>query len=125
MSRRLLPALLLLLLVPATAAQAGIKTFRSPSGQLGCMYYNDPDVPASVRCEWAGGNDRAVVVERTGHGKRIRITDTVMDPSARVLPYGKARRFGPIRCTSRRTGITCKNRARHGFTVSVQSQKVF
>jgi hypothetical protein len=121
---RLLSALFLVLLVPATA-EAGIKTFRSPSGQLGCMYYNDADVPASVRCEWTGGNDRAVVVERTGKGKRIRITDTVMDPGARVLPYGTTRRYGPIRCTSRRSGITCKNRARHGFTVSVQAQKVF
>jgi len=117
-------ALVLVLLAPATA-QAGIKTFRSPSGQLGCMYYNDPDVPASVRCEWAGGNDRAVVVERTGKGKRIRITDTVMDPSARVLPYGATRRYGPIRCTSRRSGITCRNRAGHGFRVSVQRRKVF
>jgi hypothetical protein len=51
-----------------------------------------------------------VVVERTGKGKRIRITDTVMDPGAKVL---------------NRSGITCKNRARHGFAVSVQAQKVF
>jgi hypothetical protein len=121
---RLLPALLLALLVPATAS-AGIKTFRSPSGQIGCMYYNDPDVPASVRCDWSGSDDRSVVVERTGAGKRIRVTDTVMDPGARVLPYGTTRRYGPIRCTSRRTGITCRNRADHGFTVSVQRRKVF
>lgn len=124
MLRLLLAAALAALLLPA-AAEAAVKTFRSPSGQLGCMYYNDPDVPASVRCEWTGGNDRAVVVERTGKGKRIRITDTVMDPGARVLPYGTTRRYGPIRCTSRRTGITCKNRAGHGFTVSVQARKVF
>jgi hypothetical protein len=118
---RLLPALLLVLALPATA-HAGIKTFRSPSGQIGCMY---PDVPASVRCDWRDGGDHAVVVERTGKGKHIDVTDTVMDPDARVLPYGTTRRYGPLRCTSRRTGITCKNRARHGFTVSVQRQKVF
>jgi hypothetical protein len=117
-------ALVLALLLPASA-DAAIKTFRSPSGQLGCMYYNDPDVPASVRCEWRGGNDRAVVVERTGKGKRIRITDTVMDPSARVLPYGTTRHYGPIRCTSRRSGITCKNGRGHGFTVRIQHRKVF
>ena len=121
---RLLPALLLLLALPATA-QSAIKTFRSPSGQIGCMYYNDPDVPASVRCDWRGSDDRSVVVERTGAGKRIRVTDTVMDPGARVLPYGTTRRYGPIRCTSRRTRITCRNRADHGFTVSVQRRKVF
>jgi hypothetical protein len=121
---RLLLALLLVLLVPPTAT-AGVKTFRSPSGQIGCMYYNDPDVPASVRCDWRGSDDRAVVVERTGKGKRVRVTDTVMDPGARVLPYGTTRRYGPLRCTSRRTGITCTNRAGHGFTVSVERRKVF
>ena len=121
---RLLLALLIVLALPATA-QAAIKTFRSPSGQIGCMYYNDPDVPASVRCDWRGGGDHAVVVERTGKGKHIRVTDTVMDPDAKVLRYGTTRRYGPLRCTSRRTGITCRNRARHGFTVSIQAQKVF
>jgi hypothetical protein len=30
-----------------------------------------------------------------------------------------------IRCTSRRTGLTCKNQSGHGFVLSRQSQRVF
>jgi len=30
-----------------------------------------------------------------------------------------------FRCTSRRTGLTCKNLSGHGFVLSRQSQRVF
>ena len=59
-------------------------------------------------------------------GKRIRITDTVLDPKARVLKYGTTTKFGSLRCTSRTTGITCRStRSSHGFVVSMQRQRVF
>jgi hypothetical protein len=31
----------------------------------------------------------------------------------------------PVRFTSRRTGLTCKNQSGHGFVLSRQSQRVF
>ena len=111
--------------VPAPAF-AALRTFRSPSGKLGCMFYSDPDVPPQVRCEWRGGNDRAVILDETRKGKRIKITDTVFDPNAKPLAYGKSTTFGRLRCTSRKSGITCKSlRSKHGFSVSVQKQRVF
>ena len=61
-----------------------------------------------------------------GKGKRIDVTDTVMNPEAKVLAYGKTTQFGTLRCTSRRSGITCRStRSNHGFTVSVEKQRVF
>jgi uncharacterized protein DUF6636 len=111
--------------LPASASGA-IRTFKSPSGKLGCMFYSDPDVPPQVRCEWRGSNDRAVVVDETRKGKRIKVTDTVLDPRAKVLAYGKSTTFGKLKCTSRRSGITCKSsKSGHGFTVSVEQQRVF
>jgi len=111
--------------VPASA-EAALRAFRSPTGNLGCMFYSDADVPRPVRCEWKGGNDRAVMLNETGKGKRIKITDTVLDPGAKVLAYGKSTTFGRLKCTSRESGITCKSsRSKHGFTVSVQKQRVF
>ncbi len=111
--------------VPASA-DAALRTFRSPTGNLGCMFYSDADVPRQVRCEWKGGNDRALVLNETGKGKRIKITDTVFDPKAKALAYGKSTTFGRLKCTSRTSGITCKSlRSDHGFTVSVQKQRVF
>ena len=79
-----------------------------------------------MRCDWRGGNDHAVTVGETGRGRRIRVTDTVLDPHAKVLAYGQTSRFHHLRCTSRRTGITCRStRSGHGFTVSAERQRVF
>ena len=116
--------------VAATAAtapaDAALRTFRSPTGKLGCMFYSDAETPRQVRCEWKGGNDRALVLKESGTGKRIKITDTVFDPDAKPLAYGKSTTFGRLKCTSRTTGITCKSlRSNHGFTVSTSKQRVF
>jgi hypothetical protein len=111
--------------VPATA-DAALRTFRSPTGKLGCMFYSDAQTPRQVRCEWKGGADRALRLGETGKGKRIKITDTVFDPDAKPLAYGKSTTFGRLKCTSRRTGITCKSlRSGHGFVVSTTEQRVF
>jgi uncharacterized protein DUF6636 len=110
----------------AAPAEAALRTFRSPTGKLGCMFYSDAQVPRQVRCEWRGGGDRAVQLKETGKGKRIKITDTVFDPDAKPLAYGKSTTFGRLKCTSRTTGITCKSlRSGHGFTVSTTKQRVF
>jgi hypothetical protein len=56
----------------------------------------------------------------------MKISDTVRDPRAKALAYGHSTTFGKLKCTSRRTGITCRStRSRHGFMVSVEKQKVF
>jgi hypothetical protein len=120
----------LLLLVPALLAPAGARAayrdFRSPSGRLGCAFYSDAQTPRQVRCDWAGSNDETVILKARGKGRRVRATDTVRNPKARVLAYGRSTRFGRLRCTSRRSGITCKSlRSGHGFTVSVEKQRVF
>jgi hypothetical protein len=111
--------------VPASAS-AAIRSFRSPTGKLGCMFYSDPDVPPQVRCDWEGGNDRALVLDETRKGKRIKITDTVLDSKAKALAYGKSTKFGRLTCTSRTSGITCKSsKSGHGFTVAADAQRVF
>ena len=111
--------------LPASASGA-IRSFRSPTGKLGCMFYSDADVPAQVRCEWKGANDRALVLDETHKGKRNRISDTVFDPKAKPLAYGRSTKFGKLKCTSRTSGITCtSSKSRHGFMVSVDRQRVF
>ena len=120
-----LVALAAALLAPARA-DAAYRDFRSPSGDLGCAFYSDAETPRQVRCDWQGSDDRAVTLGETGKGKRRRVTDTVLNPEARVLAYGRTTRFGSLRCTSRRSGITCRStRSDHGFTVSVDRQRVF
>ena len=112
------------LLAPA-GAQAAYRDFKSPSGQLACAFYSDAETPRFVRCDWDGGNDRAVRVGETGKGKRVKVTDTVRNTKAKVLAYGRSTTFGRLRCTSRRSGMTCRSKAGHGFTISVGKQRVF
>ncbi|HWK26240.1 MAG TPA: DUF6636 domain-containing protein [Solirubrobacter sp.] len=112
------------LLVPRVA-DAAYREFRSPSGQLGCAFYSDAETPRFVRCDWDGAADRAVTLTEAGRGKRVRVTDSVRNPKAKILAYGRATSFGKLRCTSRRSGITCRNGKGHGFTVSVERQRVF
>ena len=112
-------------LVPASAS-ATFRQFRSPSGKLGCAFYADEQNSPTVRCDWRGSNDQSVMVGETGKGRRIHATDTVLDPHAKVLAYGHTTRFHHLRCTSRRTGITCRStRSGHGFAVSVERRRVF
>jgi uncharacterized protein DUF6636 len=122
------PVVLIVLAIAVLApagAQAAYRDFESPTGKIGCAFYSDAETPRFVRCEWDGVNDRAVTLGETGKGKRVKVTDTVRSKEAKVLAYGKSTNFGTLRCTSRRSGMTCRSKAGHGFTISVEKQRVF
>ena len=127
--RRLLPIIVAAICVALTcpaAAQAEFKRFQTPSGQIMCAYFDVADDGPQIRCDLLFLNDRAAVVMRSGKGRIVKVTDAVGDPRSRRLAYGTSARFGIYTCTSRRSGLTCRNRSsRHGFTVSRQSRKVF
>jgi uncharacterized protein DUF6636 len=125
MRRLAFAAVLALLALPAGASGSTFRQFRSPTGHIGCAFESGGGLPRQVRCEWDGSNDRAFVLRQRGRTHVIKISDTVRDPHAKVLHYGRSLRFGRIKCTSRRTGMTCRNRRGHGFTVSVQHQRRF
>jgi hypothetical protein len=123
--RRLALVAAVVLVFPATAS-AAFKQFRSPTGKIGCAFESGGGLKPIVRCEWAGSNDRAVWVGRHGRAHHLRISDTVRDPHAKVLKYGHSKSFRQLKCTSRRSGMTCKSLLTgHGFTVSVQRQRLF
>jgi uncharacterized protein DUF6636 len=124
MRRALSLAALAALLLPASAF-ATIRAFRTPSGAIGCIYYRDPDTKAFLRCDVEGTGDRAWRVRGHGKARRIHVTDSARDPRSPVLAYGKTRTFGSMWCTSRMSGLTCKNRDGHGFKLSRQRQRLF
>ena len=126
MTRRLLLLSLALLLAAPATASAELKMFRSPTGKIGCAFFREAAVSTEVRCDWKGGGDHAVRVGLHGKAKRIKVTDTVLDPNAKVLAYGKTKRFHGLKCTSRRSGMTCKStKSGHGFKVSVEKRRLF
>ena len=115
-----------LCLASPAAAQATYRDFRSPSGRLGCAFYSDAETPPMVRCDWRGADDEAIVLRETGRARIRHVTDSVMNPEAKVLRYGRSTTFRQLKCTSRRRGITCRSLAGgHGFRVSVAKRERF
>jgi hypothetical protein len=114
-------AALLALAVPAVAKDV---VFQTPSKKIACRIYNPANQGLEIRCDLFFLNDRAVRMTRRGRAHLIHVTDTIGDPKAQVLHYGKTKRVGPFTCTSRRTGLSCHNRNGHGFTVSREHQSV-
>ena len=113
------------LLAPATA-EATYRDFRSPSGKIGCAFYSDAEVPPMVRCDWQGADDEAIVLRETGRARLRHVTDTVMNPDAKRLRYGRSTTFGRLKCISRRRGMTCRSLASgRGFRVSVAKRELF
>jgi hypothetical protein len=124
---------LIVLLSPATSSSRSID-FTTPSRNIGCAgdatsvrcdiratRTKPPPKPRSCRFDW--GN--AFALRQRGRPRRLCHSDTVLG-SSRVLRYGRTQRFGRgIRCTSRTSGLTCRNRDGHGFFLSRERVRLF
>jgi hypothetical protein len=124
------------------ASAAEIVYFQTPSKNIGCAYIpalSSGDVPY-LRCEItsglrpkpprpAGCGDavwgRAVWMTRRGRAQRICISDTIREPSAPVLGYGRTWRAGRFTCVSKRAGLRCTNLAAHGWFLSRKRSTLF
>jgi len=121
------------------AHAASVISFRTPSGNIGCVYASGLGAPPSLRCDirsrlrprphkphgcrldWGDSYEltvtgRAVV---TCHG------DTAILPNSHVLRYGSRWTHTGFVCTSRAKGLTCRNRRGHGFFLSRQHSHRF
>lgn len=132
---RALPLAVLAFLFASGAADDDIQGFRSPSGNIHCVYDTpgvvecqipEPERPARPRpsdCEldWGG----RFSLSRTGRAEMLCYSDTIVDHNHPVLPYGETLRGDGWQCTSRTTGITCTNSQNHGFEISRRRQRLF
>ncbi len=127
MNARVAVTLALAVAVLPGAAEAAYKPFKLPSGQIYCAYMKSKGFAAQVRCDARFLNDTAAVVKARGRARFVAVSDTVADPRAPVLRYGKTRRFGKFRCSaSRKRGVRCKStRSGRGFFLSRERQGVF
>ncbi|MFZ0343017.1 MAG: DUF6636 domain-containing protein [Gaiellaceae bacterium] len=119
----------------AGSAQAGkpvFTSFRTPSGNIGCVYASGSGSPNTLRCDirsgllprphkppgcrlaWGDSYSMLAIgrVVLTCHG------DTAILPNARILRYGTRWRRGGFTCRSRAVGLRCENRSGHGFFLS-------
>jgi hypothetical protein len=82
-------------------------------------------LPRPAACSREVGYGQGLEVPAGGEAGFVCAGDTALDPTASSLAYGTASRVGGSECISRTDGITCVNRAGHGFFISVQSYQVF
>ena len=132
----LAPALIALTLAVSPAA-TGIETFRTPSRNIACLYAPaSAGAPAMLRCDILTGlrpePRNACRLDWTGLGLgltgRARPTcagDTTYDSRSPILAYGRTWMRGGITCLSRRVGLRCTNRARHGFELARERWRTF
>lgn len=113
-----------------------LRTFRTPSGNIGCEMYQGgarcdirkrdwAPLPRPAKCPKEVGYGQGLQVGRVGQASFVCAGDTALDPSAASLSYGTASRIGSSECISRTDGVSCVNEAGHGFFISIQSYEVF
>lgn len=131
---RRLPVLVALLAIVAAAgaapAAAKLVRFQTPSRNIGCIgetatsantvrcdirtrTWSPPPRPRGCRLDWGQG----LSLDASGRARFVCAGDTALN-NGRRLAYGTAIRIGGIVCRSRVTGLTCRNAAGHGFTLS-------
>jgi hypothetical protein len=124
--------ILALALCAAPAASAVVSGFRTPSGNIGCIYATGFGKGPSLRCDIRSGLRPKPARPKNcdldwgdsynmGATGRVFVTchgDTAIDPRSRVLRYGATWKKSGFVCTSKRTGLRCRNRGGHGFFLS-------
>lgn len=116
-----------LTVIPAHGAGNVYEPFRLPSKNIACAYATGFG-PVTLRCDILSGLkpeprgrcelDWTGLSMGTGTARPTCAGDTVFDPKAPVLAYGRLWKRGPFTCLSSRVGLSCANRAGHGFFLS-------
>jgi uncharacterized protein DUF6636 len=133
----LITALALAVLVVPAASADSITFFRTPSKNIYCarekigrsdMLRCDVrqlahQAPKPKDCKFGWG--ASFGVNARGRAHALCVSDSVIDPHARTLAYGKTRRLGPFRCTSKTRGLRCSNRSGHGFFLNRTRYRFF
>ena len=120
------------------AAQRNDAYFQTPTGNISCVIVSEQGgfvrcdmkqlkqsyTKRPVDCELDWGSAFGIAADGKS-GKVICHGDTLFGTEPRKLEYGKTLEVGGFQCLSEKTGLTCKNSAGHGFTLSRARQKVF
>jgi hypothetical protein len=124
------------------AAERAPAYFETPSRNIACGWFADPDKPvqtylqceigsllnprpkrpASCDVDWAYG----LTLTSTGRTAVLCAGDTIRRQGRRaVLSYGTTWRKRGFTCRSESVGLTCRNTAGHGFFLSRERWRTF
>ena len=129
-------------LATASSAAQRVPGFRSPTGNIRCLYVTPPGMMLCTidRSAYAKRlQDRCMAPGGAGldwHGFTLGATKkgTIVcsggilyngTPSYVTLRYGKTWRHGAFTCVSKRSGVTCRSRAGHGLFISRQAYRAW
>jgi hypothetical protein len=117
-------ALIIVVIAPSSASAA---YFRTPSRNIVCgtgPQSFDGGASCTVLSEGNARGEKIWSMRRRG---RVRVFRSMSNApiEVRVLRYGQTYRGFGIHCTSRKRGLRCRNRSRHGFFLSRARQRVF
>jgi hypothetical protein len=141
--RAALLAVVLVLIGQSAAAHATHSGFfHTPSGNIGCAMWDNDDIGVFVRCDIGEHNwdlppkphtvacqelDYIAGLELGAKGKSnfVCAGDTVQH-LGKKLASGKSKTVGRFTCTSKTSGVTCRNRHNgHGLFLSRASYRRF
>jgi hypothetical protein len=109
----------------AAPAQARLLAFKSPSGNITCVMSTSDGTFAQceLRSMRIGGG---FMLPRSGKVRRYDVGADDLAGRRFVLGYGESRELRRYRCTSRKRGMTCRNRkSDHGFFLSRERQRTW
>lgn len=115
----------------ARGAGADVSTaFWSPSHTIRCVVERSPQPPSNwqLGCTVMSAR-RSFLLSARGKPRRT-VFDLTKERSVEqfvgytTLPYRTQKVAGPFACTSRIDGVTCRNAAGHGWSLSRESQKL-
>lgn len=111
---------------------------RAPSGHIACEYQYLP--PLGLRCDVDGGIKplppkpkscefdwgAGFFIGEKGRASVVCTSGAINFPPQTTLRYGRTwRKLGGFSCTSRKKGLTCRNKSGHGFFLSRQRSRRF
>jgi hypothetical protein len=131
-----------ILATSSPAAQRVVPGFRSPTGNIKCLYVTPPGMmlctvdraayakTLQARCMAPGGAGldwHGFTLGATKKGTIVCSGGILYNgrPSYVTLRYGKTWRHGVFTCTSRVSGVTCRSRSGHGLFLSRQTWRAW
>jgi len=130
----------------ALASPPRYGSFKTPSRNIVCGYSIDQHGHASMECGVKSGlkppprrihcaagdpNDKRVGLTDAGRARPVLCAGDPgpllpqIEAKAIVLRYGRKVTFGGITCSSATAGLTCRNRAGHGFFLARERWRTF
>ncbi|MDQ2982607.1 MAG: hypothetical protein M3R70_01595 [Actinomycetota bacterium] len=118
-----------LLLAVLTSAAAVPTGFQTPSHNIACEAWHTNFNERGISCVVFSASPRSrgqkTWFMRMNGRAHVFVLGANVATDVPVLRYGRSWHWLSIGCTSRRNGLTCRNRSGHGWFLSRQRQRIF